>query len=164
MARPETFIVDGEGWSDEKTDEVCRRILTALAPRAHVFECDIPGDPEKPADWPAPEVATAARLLRSFPNRRRRIENDSYAGSGDLPAEREDLWAAFVTFAPHAFDATVWDIHGHAIVYLADEAQSIVVRLTPDQVNELATIVGADRLIPYRKWSRIRRERRKAKS
>ena len=133
-------IVDTDG-ADEIA--VCRLILRTVAADVHQYETDVPvADP----DWPA-EVAAAADALRAVG----RTDRHGYTMSGTI--RTTDLWPAFVTFAPYAYDATVWNASHHDIVSLSDEARSIVVRLTPAQHALLASL----RLIPEREWRRRRR-------
>ncbi|GAA1508014.1 hypothetical protein [Kribbella lupini] len=132
------FVVDTDG-SDEVA--VCRLILRTVAADVHQYETDIPvADP----DWPA-DVAAAAEALRAVGR-----TDHGYTMSGTI--RTPDLWPAFVTFAPYAYDATVWNA-SQDIVSLSDEAQSIVVRLTPAQ----HALLGSLRLIPEREWRRRRR-------
>jgi hypothetical protein len=69
-----------------------------------------------------------------------------------------------VTFAPWAYDATVWSAASHHIVSLADEGQSAFVRLTPEQYEAIAAELGQTSLIRYREWRRVRKQRRKHQS
>jgi hypothetical protein len=133
------YVVDAEG-SDVVA--VCRLILRTVAADVHHYETDIPiADP----DWPA-EVTAAAEALRAVG----RTDRHGYTMSGTI--RTTDLWPAFVTFAPYAYDATVWNASHDDIVSLSDEAQSIVVRLSPEQ----HALLGSLRLVPEREWRRRR--------
>jgi hypothetical protein len=128
------YIVDTDG-SDQIV--VCRLVLQTFAADVRQYETDIPvTDP----DWPA-DVASAAETLRAVG----RTDRHGYSMTGTI--RTTDLWPAFVTFAPYAFDATVWNSSHDDIVSLADEAQSIVVRPTPAQYAAL----GSLRLLPERR-------------
>jgi hypothetical protein len=152
VEKPRTFVVDGGGWSRTEVIEACHRILRALEVDSRQFETDIPADA---GDWP-PEVATAARLLRGVADGGNRSDRD-YAQTGVVEVKLDEVWSAFVTFVPWAFDASVWDAQYRDIVSFADEGQSIVVRLRSEQLEAISVIVGPDRLVPARQWSRRRK-------
>jgi len=76
-----------------------------------------------------------------------------YAATGVLRNADTDLWAAFVTFAPYAYDATVWDLDGRRIAELSDEGTAIVVLLTSPQREAVRRIVGPRRLVPLEEWN-----------
>lgn len=152
----DTYVVDDDGWSRDEVVSVCREVLTALRHRAAEFECDVPGDPDKPrdaGDWPD-EVRAAARVLRSLPTAR--TERGGYGRTGVVKGASDQVWEAFVTFAPWAFDASVWADVG-TLVHLADEGTALVVELEPIEREVIAGIVGPDRLVPLRDWRRRRR-------
>lgn len=153
MEKPRTFVVDDGGWSRTDVIDACHRILRALEVDSRQFQCDIPADL---GDWP-PEVANAARLLRGLADGGGRSHRD-YARTGVIEVKLDEVWSGFVTFAPWAFDATVWD-DSRDIVSLSDEGQAIVLRLRPDQQEAISAIVGPDRLVPDREWSRRRKNR-----
>jgi hypothetical protein len=83
--------------------------------------------------------------------------NPDYAQTGVLRNAGADAWDAFVTFAPYACDATVWDIDGRRIAELSDEGTAIVVLLTSPQREAVAAIVGPRRLVPLKEWNARRR-------
>lgn len=153
----ETYVVDNDGWSRDEVVSVCRSVLTALRRRAAEFECDIPGDPDNSSDtgdWPD-DVRAAARVLRSLP--KARIQRGGYGQTGVVKDASDEVWGAFVTFAPWAFDATVWAADARTLVHLADEGTALVVELEPIEREVIAGIVGSDRLVPLREWRRRRR-------
>ncbi|MFC0627776.1 hypothetical protein [Kribbella deserti] len=163
----QTFVLDRNGWSHAQNVEACREILSALRHHAGRFECDIPGDPDTPVDEAAPtssdewpdDVRAAARVLRSLP--KARIEPGGYAQTGVQTVDSEEVWAAFVTFAPWAFDAAVWGEDWGTIAHLTDEGSMSVELDTADQAT-IAAIVGASRLVPLREWhQRNKRPRRR---
>ncbi|WP_328991397.1 hypothetical protein OG394_34515 [Kribbella sp. NBC_01245] len=153
----ETYVVDGDGWSRDEVVSVCRSVLTAVQGRAVEFECDVPGDPgnrSDTGDWPE-DVRAAARVLRSLPSAR--IERGGYGQTGVVEGASGRVREAFVTFAPWAFDASVWSADAGAPVRLADEGTSLVVELEPSEREVIAGIVGVDRLVPLREWRRRHR-------
>ncbi|MFI5714101.1 hypothetical protein [Kribbella sp. NPDC051620] len=162
MNRSRSFVVDRDGWDDAEIVEACRLVLEVLQEAATGYETDIPIDD---ADWPV-EVVAAAEVLRGVARRVGRVEKGGYAQTGVVrvgPASAEGLdasWAAFVTFAPFAYDAGVWGDAGE-LVSLADEGQSIAVRLDEDQAEAVGRVIGAARLVPVKEWRAVRRQRRK---
>lgn len=154
----EAFILDSDGWGHADVVEACRLILRTVEITANRCETDIPGSGE---DWP-PDVVSAAEVLRQIAARTGRVEGRyDYAATGLIEVARDEIWSAFVTFAPWAYDATVWNGAGDDIVSLADEGQSAFVRLTPEQYEAVAAELGQASLIPYREWRRVRKQRRK---
>jgi hypothetical protein len=157
----EAFILDSDGWGHADMAEACRLILRTVEVSAKRCETDIPSDC---GDWP-PDVAAAAEVLRQIASRTGRVEGRyDYAQTGVIEVARDEVWSAFVTFAPWAYDATVWNSASHDIVSLADEGQSAFVRLTPEQYEAIAADLGQTSLIPYREWRRVRKQRRKHQS
>jgi len=63
---------------------------------------------------------------------------------------RED----FITFAPHALDATFWRDNHAEVASLSDEGTSYLIWLTDQHRAALAEDVGADRVISLRDWRR----------
>ena len=109
---------------------VVEALLAEVAGRAATFECDVPLS--QLDAWPDEVRAAARRLLAS-----KRSYDDQYAQTGVLSADNPDVWHAFARFAAFAYDATVWDADGVAIVELADEGQSVVARLDEEEVGRL---------------------------
>jgi hypothetical protein len=150
----EAFIVDGAGRDRADLVRSCRLVLQTVEADASQYETDIPADSD---EWPA-EVVAAAKVLREVAARTGRVEGDNlYAQTGIVEAASDAVWSAFVTFAPWAYDATVWNLAGDDIVSLADEGHSILVRLTPDQY---AAIAAELTLVPYREWKAVSKRRR----
>ncbi|MEV6413307.1 hypothetical protein [Kribbella sp. NPDC051718] len=152
MKGRQRYVVDGDGWDDAEIVEACRLVLGAVQATATEYETDIPIDD---ADWPV-EVAVAAEVLRGVA---KRVEKGGYAQTG-IRRGGDEIWSAFVTFAPWAYDATVWGDAGE-LVSLADEGQSIAVRLDGAQVEAVGRVIGAARLVPEKEWRAVRRRRRK---
>ena len=61
-------------------------------------------------------------------------------------------WDAFVTFAPWAFDATVWSAEHEDVASLSDGSDSIVLRLIDAHRAALVAALGAERLVPLEEW------------
>lgn len=108
--------------------EIVRTVLTYCRPDQGSFETDFP--------WAAaeswhPEVAAAAERLCGH--------GSHYVQSGlrDLAVCTEQEWEDFVTIAPFAYDATLFDESFQRVVSLADESESIVVSLGRSQVAQL---------------------------
>lgn len=152
----ESYVVDSEGWNALETVEACRLILRTLRSGAIEFETDIP---TTDAAWPE-DVAAAADYMRSIAARTGRTEEAGYAQTGVLRVS-DETWSAFATFAPWAYDATVWDSDHRPIVYLADEGQSMTLQLERRQYDAIASAIGETRLVPQQKWRHILKERRK---
>ncbi|TDO68485.1 hypothetical protein EV651_102407 [Kribbella sp. VKM Ac-2571] len=153
----EAFILDSDGWSHADVVEACRLILRTVAVSASRCETDIPGGGE---DWP-PDVRSAAEVLRQIASRTGRVERRyDYVQTGIIEVARDEVWSAFVTFAPWAYDATVWDPAGDDIVSLADEGRSAFVRLTPEHYGAIAAELGQASLIPTGRGPRVARRRR----
>lgn len=157
-------MVDTWGLPRETEIDVCRLALRLLTDTAHVFETDIPLSQE--ADW-LPAVRAAAHRL-STQSKGRRAENDGYRQTGVISAKDTDDWGAFVTFAPYAYDASVWGVDGTLLASLSDEGTSLGVHLAPHELVDLADSVGHERVIPMGQWRkmhrRILKERRRKSS
>jgi hypothetical protein len=101
---PETYVVDSNAWTQTDVATACRLILLTLQGSVGQYETDIP---ITRADWP-PDVAAAAEVLRDVAARNGRIERGGYAQTGVVDGTRDEVWSAFVTFAPWSYDATAW--------------------------------------------------------
>jgi hypothetical protein len=131
------YHVETDAWDDAERFAACRLVLQTVAADVHHYETDIPvADP----DWP-PQVAAAAGILRAVGH----TERGGYSTTGII--RTADLWSSFVTLAPRAYDATVWNRSYDDIVSLADESRSIVVRLRPVQHAALSAALGDARLV-----------------
>jgi hypothetical protein len=149
------FVIDDEGWSHADMVLACRLILRTVEDDASRCETDIPAT--RP-DWP-PDVRAAAGVLLGVAAQRGRAESPSYARTGVIEVTHDEVWSAFVTFAPWAYDASVWNAAADHIVSLADEGCSIVVRLTPEQYSAIAAELGQARLVPEVEWRRVSKQR-----
>ncbi|MER7246651.1 hypothetical protein [Kribbella sp. NPDC000426] len=119
-----------------------RLILRTLQGDTAHYETDIP---LPSPNWP-PNVTSAANILRDVATRTGRIEPGGYAQTGVIAYADDQVWSAFVDFAPWAYDATVWNSAGDDIVSLADEGQSIVIRVNRQQYDAITGALGAGRL------------------
>ena len=151
----DAFLVDTEVMGHEQRESACRVALRAVGADAVCFESDIPGGSRR-AEWTSEHHAAVNELLwagRTIVGRHR-LERSGYAQTGILPVGDTALWEAFVTVAPHAFDASVWatrDTDQEPIVQISDESQSIFVRLTPAQHAEVIAVIGSEGLVPYQR-------------
>jgi len=123
-----------------------------------LIETDIPGGSRRD-EWTPEHRDAVNRLLAAAVDvkGRHRRGRETYAQTGVLHRVDDLVWDAFVVAAPHAFDASVWateDIHVEPIVQLADESQSIFVRLTSEQRADLGQVIDAQSLVPYQRRRR----------
>ncbi len=139
------YVVETDGLSTSERADVCRELLALAAPEVATFETDIPWSMAE--EWPS-EVREAAEHLSSL-REPRRGEDRLYRRTGVRNNDQVGAWDAFVAFAPYAFDASAWGQGAHRLVALADCAQSIVVRLSGDQIALVSTALEA-RLVPVR--------------
>ena len=141
------YILDTDGLTEAERWAVCRAALNLVAEEAATFEADIPWS--RASDWPA-DVQEAAEHLQRV-SRTPRKEPD-YGQTGVLGTEDKVTWLAFVTFAPWAFDAAVWSADHIDVASLADESESVVLRLTESQRTALEDATGKGRLAPESEW------------
>jgi hypothetical protein len=141
----ENVVDPGSGSDDGSALRACLRFVEGWA---STFECDIPEEPSDP-----PEVAQAAATMRRVARR----SGERPPATGVLPADDSLVWNAFVTFAPHALDGSVWSSGaGGPVVIFADQGASIVVRVDPDQARRLSDLVAPGQLVPIKEWRRGR--------
>ncbi|NEA31483.1 hypothetical protein [Streptomyces sp. SID13031] len=148
--------MDRDGWSHTEMVEACRLVLNAVQGTVTEYETDVP---LTAPDWPA-EVVAAADVLRGVASRTGRVEKSGYAETGLVRMASDELWSAFVTFAPWAYSATASDDSGR-VVSLADESQSIVVYLDGPQLEVLRQVIEPTRLVPEKEWRAVQKQRRK---
>ncbi|KAB2807191.1 hypothetical protein F9L07_27260 [Pimelobacter simplex] len=158
MVRRVGYVVDTWGLPRGAEVDACRFALSLFSDTALVFETDIPLDMQ--VDWTPPVRSAAHRLLT--PAKHRSGESDSYRRSGIVAADSRADWA-FVTFAPYAYNASVWSEDPIPLVSLAEEGTSLVVRLEPHEHSDLANFVGQDRVVPRNEWEKRRRRVLKAR-
>ncbi len=147
------YIFDVDGLTEVELLAACRTALNLIAEEAATFECDIPWS--RASDWPA-DVLEAAEHLQHVS--RKPHKDPDYGQTGVLRAEDEVTWLAFVTFAPWAYDATVWSAEQIDVASLSDESEGIVLRLTESQRTALENATAKGRLVPAREW-KVRRHR-----
>ena len=113
-----------------------RNAIGSVRGMAVEVECDVPLS--QSASWPA-DVRAAAEVLceRSVSTRGR---SSQYRQTGMLSAASEETWRAFVTFAPYAFDASVFGSSGRPVIHLADEGQSCVVAGDSGTIDQLLSL------------------------
>ncbi|MFC6157982.1 hypothetical protein [Kribbella jiaozuonensis] len=131
----ETYTA-ANNWPHAAAATASRLILRTLQDTVTSFETDIPATSP---DWP-PTAASAAEVLRGVARRKSRGD---YAQTGIIKNPSNEVWSAFVEFAAWAYDATVWNSTGDAIVSLADEAHSIVIRITHHQHTAITAGLAA---------------------
>ncbi len=146
----EEFVIDGDDLPPERRDQLGQAVLRAIGRDAVRFQTDIPE--LNPADPSA--VRAAAEVLRAAAGKTS-AEDLRYAMTGWLTATDPDLWDAYVTFMPWSIDGDVWDREGRQILSV-DDGVVTMVAIDPGRVDELASIVGSDRLKP---WLDVKAER-----
>ncbi|MEV4266967.1 hypothetical protein [Kribbella sp. NPDC049584] len=137
MTALERFIVS-DGSTHADAARTVRLTLRTVQGSVDRYETDIP---VASADWP-PDVISAAEVLRGVAARTGRVERGGYAQTGIVAYADDQVWSAFMEFAPWAYDATVWNSAGDDIVSLSDEAQSIVIRVNHPQYDTIAAALG----------------------
>ena len=145
----QTYVVNTGEIPPETRATVVRTVIGVLSDAADKFECDIPLSLKDA--WPH-ETREAAEYLAAL-RQPRRSENADYRRTGvrsrvDDPA----AWAAFVTFAAHAYDAAVWDERRDQLLSLADEGNSLVARLTDEEAAIVADRFPDVQLVPLSRW------------
>jgi hypothetical protein len=144
------YVVDWRPWGHDLGADALRICLRLLEDAVSEFECDIPD-----ADSSSTEVAQAAATLRGVA----RWPNRHPAATGVLKAGDALVWDAFVTFAPHALDGSVWTRgDGRPVVSFADQGTSVVVRLDSAEAERLAERVAPALLVPVEEWRRRSRQ------
>ena len=107
-------------------------------------ETDIPW--HKRTEWPV-EIAGAASLLRA---RYCQQQEEDYLQTG-VHAVDEEARNAFTTFAPYAYDCTLWSGE-RELASVNDEGISFVVALTAQEADGLRDLLGAERLVTLAEW------------
>jgi hypothetical protein len=141
------YVVDclpGGGDLGAQSLRLCLRLFEDVVSE---FECDIPE-----SDSSSTEVAQAAATLLGVA----RWPDRHPAATGVLKVGDALVWDAFVAFAPHALDGSVWTRgDGRPFVSFADQGTSIVVRLDSDQAQLLSDdLVAPAQLVPVKEWDR----------
>jgi hypothetical protein len=141
-------VVDADDLARDERVEVCRLVLKATSQDRATFETDIPWS-EAPR-WPS-DVRAAAEILSGL-REPAQNENELYRQTGVVAATDARTWEAFLTFAPYAYDASVWDEGADELVALNDSAEAIVASLTADQADTVGRVIGHGRLVPVKDW------------
>lgn len=152
MAGLQDFIVDWRSVGSAEGAAALRACLGGVEDEVTQYECDLP---DRELDGEAREAR--AMLLAAA----RRPRTDLPA-TGVLKADDAALWDAFVTFAPHALDGSVWTRTGDGspCVSFSDEGTSISVRVDPQQAGRLRSLLpDGVALVPIEEW-RARTRRR----
>jgi Putative transmembrane protein (PGPGW) len=145
------YLINGDDLTVAQLNRMGQAVLRAIQRDAVRFQTDIPGP--KPNDPPA--VRAAADVLRTAA--RKTSEKDrKYAMTGWLDATDPELWDAYVTFMPWSIDGDVWDRERRQIVNV-DDGVVTTVAVAPDQLLDIAGIVGDERLTP---WLEVKAGRR----
>ena len=147
------FVVDWRPTGQPEGSEALRACLRCVEADVETFECDLPVRDSQPSDarraW-AVLIGAARKPRRSPP------------ATGVLRPGDENVWEAFVIFAPHALDGSVWTVDGDGrpAVHFADEGTAITVRLTDEQRVRLSDrLPDGVALVPLQEW-RARRHGR----
>ena len=147
------FVLDTRLLDEGDRAAACRCVLTAVAEDITTFETDIPWSAA--SEWPT-DVSQAAELLSAL-KEPSSGEDQLYRRTGEVPRTNEDAWAAFITFAPFAYDASTWGRESQQITALADAGESVVAALTPEQAASVASAIGAKTLVPLKQWRKRKR-------
>ena len=154
------YVVDTTGVVPEALPGLVRAVIELVAPVADRYECDIPLDNKD--SW-STDVTEAAEHLASL-RPPRRSESEHYRQTGVRRRTNDTAaWRSFVTFAAHAFDATVWDEHSHLLIGLSDEGTSVCAHLTEVEAVALTKQFPEATLVPRRTWRERRRRQRGAR-
>lgn len=151
MTGLEEYLIEGDDLTAAEQDRMGQGVLRAIKRDAFRFQTDIPE--LKPTDPAA--VHAAADVLRRAAGKMSAADL-KYAMTGWLDPTDPELWDAYVTFMPWSIDGDVWDREGRQIAKVDDGVLSTVA-IAQDQVQEIASIVGSERLTP---WVEVKAGRR----
>lgn len=151
MAAPRVeYILDTDGLGAADRVAAWDAAMSAVRQTVDAAEVDIPWSNREL--WPQDVHDAAARLVALYVASEAR---GAYMQTGVREVDASTL-ADFVTFAPYAFDATLWD-EADRVAVLSDEGQSFVVALTEAQHHALVARVGGERVVPVVEWRRRRK-------
>lgn len=136
-------VVDTSGLDREQQIAACRAALELVGPEVDRFQCDVPWDRE--ADWPADVREAAAALVPV---------DSGHRTSGWIRGFSEDVWRAFVTFAPYAYGADAWTKDMKFLAEVNDEGTSLTVRVLPERLRDFEQEVHGARVVPLNDWRR----------
>lgn len=156
--RRDEWVVDSDGLTDEERARTTREVLALFASDVAEAAFDVV-TPEGPTP---PGFADAVNLLRHRAGGP--VEDPGYWTFDRAPVD-DEVWAALLTVAPSSYSADLYGPQGGAaIVSLADEATSVVVRATGERLAQVERVVGRDRLVPLAEsHARRRAARREAR-
>lgn len=144
------YLLRLEGLDDPALGAASRTALTLVASEMGSAETDIPWATRD--RWPAEVLEAASRLCDRFVQEGDR--DDLYMQTGVRSVADRQVREDFITFAPHAHDASFRRDNCAEIASLSDEGTSFVIWLTDQQRAALAEVVGADRVISLSDWRR----------
>jgi hypothetical protein len=146
------YVVDWSATGSGNGAEALRVCFRSVASEVSQYECDLP-------TWGLDTEALQAAAVLLGVARKTHL---SLPATGILKPGDAAVWDAFVIFAPHALDGSVWTAtgDGRPTVDFADEATAISVRLDAEQRERLAQDLPAgNELVPASEW-RARRKKR----
>ncbi|WP_030529668.1 hypothetical protein [Phycicoccus jejuensis] len=146
MEKRTQYVLSLEGLADAVLIEAARTALTLVASEMASAETDIPWGER--GGWPADVVEAAQRLSDRFGQGR----DDTNVQTGVRAATDSQVREDFITFAPHAYDATFWREDYATVASLSDAGTSFVIWLTEQQRANLTEVVHAERVISMRDW------------
>jgi hypothetical protein len=136
-------VVDTSLLDRELQIAACRDALELVAPEVDRFQCDVPWVREQ--DWPV-DVREAAAVLVPV--------HSGYQTSGWVRDFSENVWRAFVTFAPYAYASDAWTKDMKFLAEVNDEGSSLTVRVLPEQMRDFKRLVHGATVVPLNEWRR----------
>lgn len=149
VAARSEYVIDDSGWDRKARQAAVRQTLDLVVAVMARAETDIPWHNRE--QWP-PDVADAARLLRDRYVTRKK-QDDEYLQTG-VQAVDDESRRAFATFAPYAYDCTLWSDEGD-LASVNDEGDSLVIFLTDTEVEHLRGALGSDRVFSLQQWRHL---------
>jgi hypothetical protein len=147
VERRTEYVLDSTGWDDATLHAAAAQALSLLRPVATKAQTDIPWT--RPEHWP-PDVLEAAERLRD-----RHVSQDArhknYMCTDEVDLVDEQDRDDFLTFAPHALDATIWGPEGE-LAEVSDRGWSLVVSLTASEAEALGRTLEPGRLMTLEEW------------
>lgn len=146
MTLRSAYVIDDAGWDKQTRQGAVGQTLAVVASAVVKAETDIPW--HKRDEWPS-EALSAARLLRDrFVGEGKQDHGYLQTGvqSVDGPTRQ-----AFTTFAPFAYDCTLWSDEGE-LASINDEGDALVIFLTPAEADQLRSTLGHNRVVSAQEW------------
>lgn len=141
------YVLFGKGEDEATRLAATGQALAFVAPDATDSQTDIPWHLRD--SWP-PAIAHAAPRLRAHFVREDKWADD-YMRTDIVPLADDVVRSDFVTFAPYAYDATIW-AGGEVLATLADEGTSLIVALTDEQRDVLEADGGLGHVVTLTEW------------